>query len=74
MSDETSDELRTQWNLSDERTAAEEKADRMWPEGLNMGQWDGIMMDQERALLVQRRAYRMGREDQWIRDHGGDDD
>lgn len=42
-------------------SVAEEEADRRWPEGSIRGsRWDGITIDGERSLLVQRAAFVAG--------------
>ena len=48
------------------RTQAEARALEMWPERLHLGKWDGIKIDAERALLIQRQAFAMGA--QWALD------
>lgn len=53
----------------DEREAARAEALRMWPENLHLGQFDGVKIDSERAMLIQRQAFEMGVE--WALDRRG---
>lgn len=66
------DEQYRQWAESEDRHHAESEAMRMYPDGLHLGKFDGLMSDAEidRRMLIQRQAYIAGREHQFKYERG----
>lgn len=60
------------WRESDSWHHAESEALRMYPDGLHLGKFDGLMSDAEidRRMLIQRQAYLQGREHQFKYERG----